>query len=158
MRSLLAFALLLWIGAQAASAEHREPTVYFFWVNGCHNCERAQIFFERARGGDPELYIRDLEVESSLANAIVFSRVYERIGMGGLGVVPLILVGPHVFIGFDDESGREILARIKDCRKKPCRDIVHDLIRQPSDLEQAAVSFIPPPECRSKPTTAIVSE
>ena len=61
------------------------------------------MFLEGARGEDPKLHIRDFEVENSLGNAIVFSRVYERIGMAGLGAVPLILVGPHVFIGFDDE-------------------------------------------------------
>ena len=140
MRPFLVIALLLWVGVQAARADHREPTVYFFWARGCQYCERANAFLGRARGEDPKLHIRDFEVESSLGNAIVFSRVYERIGMAGLGVVPLVLVGPHVFIGFDEESGREILERVKDCRKRPCRDIVHDLIRQPNDLEQASGS------------------
>jgi hypothetical protein len=146
MRSFVVIALLLWVGVHAARAEHPEPTVYFFWTKGCQYCKRADGFLGHALGEDPKLHIRDFEVESSLGNAIVFSRVYERIGMKGLGVVPLILVGPHVFIGFDEESGREILERVKECRKKPCRDIVHDLIRQPNDLEQASVSFIPPLE------------
>jgi hypothetical protein len=146
MRCFAVIALLLWVGVQAGRAEHPGPTVYFFWAKGCQDCERASAFLGHARGDDPKLHISDFEVESSLGNATVFSRVYERIGMAGLGVVPLILVGPHVFIGFDEESGREILERLKDCRKKPCRDIVRDLIRQPNDLEQASVSLIPPVE------------
>jgi hypothetical protein len=43
---------------------------------------------------------------------------------------------PHVYVGFDEESGREILQHIKNYRKTACRDIVHDLVRQPSDLDQ----------------------
>jgi hypothetical protein len=157
MRHVLAVILSMWIATQAVRAEgDHEPTVYFFWAGSCPHCAIAQTFLDKVRDEDPRIRIRDFEVENSLANAIVFSRVYERIGMAGLGAVPLILVGPHVFVGFDEESGREIFQYIKDCRKTACRDIVHDLIRQPSDLDQTAVYFVLPPLCTTK--LAVASE
>jgi hypothetical protein len=71
------------------------------------------------------------------------------IGMPGFGVVPLFVIGTHVVIGFDDAAGREILNHISDCPKRECRDIVHDLIREPSEVEQAALAlYIPPPLCK----------
>jgi hypothetical protein len=156
MRLILAIALLLSLAAQPASADPREPTLYFFWTRDCSYCDLAQSFLERARAEDPKIQLRDFEVEGSLANAIVLSRVYEKIGMAGFAVVPLILVGTHVYIGFDDNTGRDVLEGIKECRKKDCRDIVHDLIRPPTEWDQAAAFFIPPPTCRSTAGTIVL--
>lgn len=158
MRLVLGILLSMWIATHAVRAEGDEPTVYFFWAESCPDCAVARTFLETARGEDSELHIRDFDVENNLANAIVFSRVYERIGLAGLGAVPLILVGPHVYVGFDEESGREILQQVKNCRKTACRDIVRDLIRQPSDLDQAAAYFIPPPICPAKPAIVTLSK
>ena len=158
MRPILAIALFLCIAAQAARADTQEPILYFFWTGDCSYCDQARSFLDRARAEDSAIQVRDFEVENSLANAIVLSRVYERIGMAGLAVVPLILVGTHVYIGFDDNTGRDVLEGIKECRTKSCRDIVHDLIRPPTDWDQASAFFIAPPVCRSKPARAIVSK
>jgi len=135
-------------------ADH-ELTVYFFWAGDCPYCALAQTFLDHAWIEDPRIQIRDFEVENSLANAILFTRVYERIGMTGLSAVPLMVVGPHVYVGFDEESGREILQQMKNCRQTGCADIVHDLIREPSDLDQAVAHFIPPATCTG--TTTVVS-
>ena len=149
MRVLLVALLSLWITTQPAPAAERTSYVYFFWAASCSYCQSARLFLDKARATDPKIQIRDFEVENNLNNAILFSRVYERIGMPGFGVVPLFVIGTHVVIGFDDAAGREILNHISDCRKRECRDIVHDLIREPSEVEQAALAlYIPPPLCR----------
>ena len=148
MRVLLGALLSLWITSQSAPAAERKPQVYYFWAASCSFCEAARVFLEKVRETDPEIQVRDFEVENNLNNAILFSRVYERIGMPGFGVVPLFVIGTHVVIGFDDAAGREILNHISDCRKRECRDIVRDLIREPSEVEQAALApFIAPPLC-----------
>lgn len=38
--------------------------------------------------------------------------------MTGLSAVPLVVVGPHVYVGFDDEGGREILQQLNNCRRR----------------------------------------
>ena len=89
MRHVLAAILFMWVVTQAVRAEGDEPTVYYFWAESCPHCALARTFLAKARDDDPKIQIRDFDVESSLANAIVFSRVYERVGMAGLGLYPL---------------------------------------------------------------------
>jgi hypothetical protein len=122
-----------------AEAPRQEPPVYYFWTGDCPGCDAARAFFERARAADPKIGLRDFDVEASLANATLFSRVYERIGLPEFNVVPLVIVGTHVVIGFDDEAGQQILGHIRNCREHECRDVVRDLIREPSDVEQAVL-------------------
>lgn len=158
MRHAFALILSVWIATLAVRADRdRELTIYFFWAGDCPYCALAQTFLDNAWIEDPRMQIRDFEVENSIANAILFNRVYERIGMSGLGAVPLIVVGPHVYVGFDEDSAREILQQIKECRKRGCHDIVHDLIQEPSDLDQAAACFIPPTISTRKSFVASVS-
>jgi hypothetical protein len=125
--------------ARSAEAPRQEPQVYYFWTADCPGCDAARAFLERARTADPQIGLRDFDVEASLANATLFSRVYERIGLPEFNIVPLIVVGTHVVIGFDDEAGQQILAHIRDCRERECHDVVEDLIREPSDVEQAVL-------------------
>jgi hypothetical protein len=159
MRHAFALILSVWLATLAVRADRdQELTVYFFWVGDCPYCALAHTFLDNLWIEDPGVQFRDFEVENSLANAILFSRVYERIGMSDLGAVPLIVVGPHVYVGFDNESGREILQQIKECRKRGCRDIVRDLIRVPSDLDQAAAYFIPPATRTGKSSVLSVSK
>jgi glutaredoxin len=153
MRVLLVALLSLWITSQSAPVTERNPQVYFFWAASCSYCQAARLFLDTTRATDPKIQIRDFEVENNLNHAILFSRVYERIGMPGFGVVPLFVIGTHVVIGFDDAAGRDILNHISDCRKRECRDIVHDLIRKPDEVEQAALApYIAPPLCGRSPS------
>jgi hypothetical protein len=158
MRLILGLALLLCIEVQVARADSQEPILYFFWTRDCGYCDQAQSFLDRARAEDPAIQVRDFEVEYSLANAIVLSRLYERIGMAGLAAVPLIVVGTYVYIGFDEKTAPDVLEGIKECRKKACHDIVHDLIRPPRDVDQASAYFIPPPLCTAKRAAVLWSK
>jgi glutaredoxin len=148
MRALLVALVSVCIASQAAAAAEHNPKVYYFWSASCSYCQAARLFLDKAQATDAKIKVRDFEVEDNLNNAILLSRVYERIGIPDFSVVPLFVIGTHVVIGFDDAAGREILDSISDCRKRECRDIVHDLIRAPDEVEQAALApFIAPPRC-----------
>jgi glutaredoxin len=148
MRFVLMAMLALAMAPAPATAAGREPQVYFFWAASCQECQSAREFLDQARADDANLQVRDFEVENNLGNAILLSDVYARVGLFGIRIVPLIVIGTHVVIGYDDAVRQEILDHISDCRKHECRDIVHDLIREPNEVEQAALAnFIGPPVC-----------
>lgn len=137
--ALFAVAILcLGIAPQAALASDREPRVYFFWASGCPGCEEVKSFLDKARKDDPKIELRDFNVESSLGNAMLFDRIYELIGMPGFGALPLVIIGTHVVIGYDNEGGSEILNHIRDCRQRECRDIVETLLGELGEAEQAS--------------------
>jgi hypothetical protein len=124
---------------EAADRAEREPQVYFFWTTDCPGCAAAQAFLDRARLADPAIRVREFDVEANLSNAMLLAQVYERVGLAEFLVVPLVIVGTNVVIGFDDEAGLQVLNHIKDCRQRDCRDIVQDLIREPNEAEQAVL-------------------
>jgi hypothetical protein len=138
-RGLLVFLLALWIVPQGASAKEQEVRVYLFSASSCPGCDGARSFLEKARQDDPKIALEDLDVEGTFANALLFDRIYERIGMAGFGALPLIIIGTHVMIGYDDEVGAEILSHIRSCRERECLDIVEAVRRELSEeLEQAS--------------------
>lgn len=79
----------------------------------------AYAFLSKAQTNDAKIRVHMFEVEQRVFNAMLLAKVYERIGLPGLALVPLIIIGKHVIIGYSDEAttGREILDRIAECRK-----------------------------------------
>jgi thiol-disulfide isomerase/thioredoxin len=140
MRFLLAAILALTLAPIGVRAAGSEPQVYFFWAEGCGDCRAAREFLDRAKAEDPRIQVRDFDVEGDLSNAILFGELCARIGLAEFRLVPLVVVGTHVVIGYDESVAREILEHIDACRKNGCRDIVHDLIRVPSEVEQASAA------------------
>ena len=68
------------------------PQVYF-WTRDCPGCDAAYTFFDRARVADPAVRLRDFDVEASFADAMSLAQVYERVGLSGFLVVPLLIIG-----------------------------------------------------------------
>jgi hypothetical protein len=124
----------------ALRAEGTEPQVYFFWSASCPYSKAARTFLAAAQAKEPRLRIRDFEVDESAANLRLLGRVYDRIGMPGLMVVPAVVVGHHVVIGYidDETTGAEILGDVAECRKTGCKDTVQDLIEDDGRLDGVA--------------------
>ena len=59
-------------------------------------CQAARLFLDRAQAADTKIEVRDFEVEDNLNNAILLSRVYERIGIPDFNVLPLFVIGTHI--------------------------------------------------------------
>ena len=118
-----------------AAAVDTEPHVYFFWTASDDHSLNAHAFLSKAQTNDAKIRVHMFEVEQSVFNAMLLAKVYERIGLPGLALVPLTITGKHVIIGYSDEAttGREILDRIAECRKVECPDAMRDLVEGARD-------------------------
>jgi glutaredoxin len=138
LAALLSCAVLL---VPVLRAETIEPQVYFFWSATCPYSKAARSFLAGAQAKDPQLRIRDFEVDESIANARLLGRLYEKIGLPEFRVVPVVAVGHHVVIGYidDETTGAEILSDVAECRKTGCKDEVRDLMEE-EGFEQVAAT------------------
>jgi hypothetical protein len=128
--------------APALRAEGTEPQLYLFWSASCPYSQAGRTFLAAAQAKDPRLRIRDFEVDESIANLKLLGRLYEKIGMPAFWVVPVVVVGHHVVIGYDGDetTGAEILSDVAECRKAGCKDGVRDLIEEEGRLDQVVAT------------------
>ena len=154
---LAAWAMLL--ATPALSAEPGPPMVYLFASASCPYSKAARSFLQTAQAGDAALSVHDFETDESPANLRLLGRLYDKIGLPQLRVVPTIVIGHHVIIGFIDDgsTGREILDTVAECRRTACKDAVRDLIDTQDRFE--AVAGLPTPAwrpaCRREPGRAV---
>jgi glutaredoxin len=150
-------ACMVLLGA-AVGADKAEYTVYFFWSASCPYSKAARTFLQAAQAKDPALRLRDFEVDQSLPNARLLGRLYDKIGLPETRVVPTIVIGHHVIVGYIDDAttGVEILSTLDGCRKTSCKDAVHELMETQDRLE--AMTGIAPARrivCRREPGRAV---
>jgi glutaredoxin len=141
-RTLAALLVSMVLFAPALPAESTEPEVYLFWSARCPYSKAARTFLAAAQIKDHRLRVRDFEVDESISNARLLGRLYEKIGLAEFMMVPLVVVGNHVVIGFIDEetTGAEILSNVAECRKHGCKDAVHSLIEEEVRLDQVTAT------------------
>jgi glutaredoxin len=135
LSSMLLFAPPLW-------AEGTEPQIYFFWSASCPYSKAARTFLAGAQAKDPRLRMRDFEVDESLGNRRLLGRLYEKIGIPEFLVVPVVVVGHHVVVGYinDETTGAEILSDVAECRTTGCKDAVLELIEDENRIEQVVAA------------------
>jgi hypothetical protein len=145
--------------APGLRAEGTEPQIYFFWSASCPYSKAARTFLAGAHAKDPRLRIRDFEVDESVANTRLLGRLYEKIGVPEFLVVPVVVVGHHVVIGYidDETTGAEILSDVAECRKTGCKDAVRELIEDQDRVDQvvAATSTTARVSCERNPGRAV---
>ncbi|KAB2920716.1 MAG: hypothetical protein F9K29_00105 [Hyphomicrobiaceae bacterium] len=145
-------------GPRPAQAADREPQVYFFWAESCAYSQRARSFLQRAQAQDARIRIEAFEIERHPENLVLLGKVMARIGIPDASLVPLVIVGSNVILGFidDDTTGKEILNDIAKCRSIGCVDRMRDLLGGPREMEQALVADLRTPTCvmRNAPTRA----
>jgi len=144
MRRHLLIALMVWavLAVPVTRAQSTEPTLYFFWSASCQYSKMAHAFLEKARQKDANLTIREFEVDHSLPNTLLLGKLYDMIGLPEFWVVPVVVIGHHVVIGYidDDSTGKEILDHVAECRKTGCPDAVQKLIEEPGRFDEASAS------------------
>ena len=141
-RTRAALLLSMVLFAPALRAESTEPQIYFFWSASCPYSKAARTFLAAARAKHPRLRIRDFEVDESVANTRLLGRLYEKIGIPEFLVVPVVVVGHHVVIGYidDETTGAEILSDVAECRKTGCKDAVRDLFEEEGRVDQVVAT------------------
>jgi len=143
--ALIACAMLLRPTAVGAHDERPEPTVYFFWSASCPYSKLARTFLQAEQAKDAALGIRDYEVDSSVPNGNLLGRLYDKVGLPGRRIVPTIVIGTNIIIGYIDDAttGRDILNAVAACRKTACKDVVKGLIESQDRLDADAGSLPP---------------
>ena len=141
-RTLAALLISMVLLVPTLRAEGTEPQIYLFWSASCPYSKAARTFLAAAQGKDPRLSIRDFEVDGSAANTRLLGRLYEKINLPGLWVVPVVVIGHYVVIGYidDETTGAEILSDVAKCRRIGCKDAVRDLIENDGHLDQAVAA------------------
>ncbi len=155
--AMLALATLASVPRPAHAAD-REPQVYFFWAESCAYSQRARSFLQRAQAQDARIRIKAFEIERHPENVELLGKVMVRIGIPDAALVPLVIVGSNVILGYidDDTTGKEILSDIAKCRSAGCIDRMRDLLGEPREMEQAFAANLRTPTCamRNSPSRA----
>ena len=81
-----------------------------------------------------------------------------KIGLPELTVVPTVVVGSSITIGYIDDAitGQEIMDTIAACRKDGCRDVIEQLIDELDQPDQAKLPPRRPTICRAEAKMAIL--
>jgi len=96
-------------------------TVYFFWGDGCPHCAEEKPFLDALQQRHPGMDIRSYEVWHDKQNAALMdsmAKAYKN-GMSG---VPMTFVGRKAFVGFTEQTGRQIASAVERCAFEPCVD------------------------------------
>lgn len=142
LAALLACMVLL---GPAAGADKGDPVVYFFWSATCPYSKAARTFLLAAQAKDAALSVRGFEIDRSLSNTRLLGRLYDKIGLPEAPVVPTIVIGHHVIVGYIDDAstGAEILSTLAECRKTACKDAIRELLRTEGQLEASTGITLP---------------
>lgn len=106
---------------QESPVEEKKIIVYFFWGNGCPHCEAEKIFLDEMKKRYRSIEIKDFEVWYNKENAelmIKMAKAYEIEASG----VPILFVDRKAFVGFSEQSKKEITDAIKNCLLNKCID------------------------------------
>jgi cytochrome c biogenesis protein CcdA/glutaredoxin len=108
---------LLWLIVLAllvplpAAADDDRVAVTLFWGDGCPHCAVEKDFLDELTARHPQVRVEDYEVWNDAANRERLAAVATDLGFEPAGV-PVTVVGDRYWIGFDEQTGREIEAAV----------------------------------------------
>ena len=154
IRYLFLFALFLLpcvVKADSASkADSPRLVVHVYSEPGCPYCQRAKSFLRDQARKLQWLRVIDHDIQSDALASKQFEALNRRLGVKQPGV-PLILVGPRPFIGFDapETTGAQVIEAARQCIGVPCRDLYEEVT---ASLSQPR--YVPPAsDTQSAPVT-----
>ena len=109
------------VKAETPSRVQASTVVTLFWGEGCPHCEKEKMFLKELVRKHPGLTVRDYEVWRNKENAALYKRVLDAANIQQAGV-PGTVVGASVFMGFNDQTRKDILASIERCIRHGCPD------------------------------------
>lgn len=127
---LIAFAMVMFspllVQAETAGRDQAGTVVTLFWGEGCPHCEKEKEFLKGLGRKHPGLTLRDYEVWRNKENAAIYKRILQAAGIKQAGV-PCTVVGASVFIGFNDQTRKDILSSVERCMREGCPDGVAEI-------------------------------
>jgi thiol-disulfide isomerase/thioredoxin len=114
--------------AETLGSEQAGTVVTLFWGVGCPHCEKEKEFLKGLVRKHPGLTVRDYEVWHNKDNAAIYKRILQTAGIKQAGV-PCTVVGASVFMGFNDQTSKDILAVVERCLREGCPDRVAEFTK-----------------------------
>lgn len=136
-----------------------EPSVYFFYGEGCPHCARVEPFIEEISGKYPEIHIEKNEVYKNMENALQMTRMFDKYGVAQEDRgVPVVFLNGTYFLGdrpILDNLENEIMSFKKEIKSftsdEPVTDPpsavnVEQASREAQPAERPAERIEAPPE------------
>ncbi len=143
---------------QESSIEDKKIVVYFFWGNGCPHCEAEKIFLDKMKKSYRNIEIKDFEVWYNKENAELMIKMAKAYKIEASGV-PILFVDRKAFVGFSEQSKKEITDAIKNCLLNKCIDpllIISDNISKKELQLPPETSKKQELECKEKSKTVYI--
>lgn len=118
LTAAITLAIIVFLSFSLGAAEE-ETVLYFFWTEGCPYCQREKPFLEDLQEEYPSLEVVDKEVSSSEENIELVKEMGQEYGREIRGV-PATFLGEEVWVGFTDEIGNQIEAKVEYCTENDC--------------------------------------
>ena len=112
--------------AKSQDQANKKVIIYFFRGSGCPHCEHEKIFLDTLSNKYPRLVVESFEVWNNQSNRSFFQSMTKSAGMKSTSV-PVTFIDKEVFIGFSENTARDIESRIRYCIENPCIDPVERL-------------------------------
>ena len=96
-------------------------TIYFFWGDGCPHCKEEKRFFTEMEKRYPSIILKDFEVWYNKQNADFLTEMAESYDVKASGV-PITFIDRNVFIGFSENTKKEISNLLEKCSTSDCID------------------------------------
>ncbi|MEK6742641.1 MAG: hypothetical protein AABZ15_03475 [Nitrospirota bacterium] len=113
-------------GVETPGRDKAGTVLTLFWGDGCPHCEKEKEFLKGLARKYPGLTMRDYEVWRNKDNAAIYKRVIQAAGIKQAGV-PCTIVGTSVFMGFNDQTRKDILRAVERCMREGCPDGVAEI-------------------------------
>lgn len=120
MKKLFGLLLLfiLTLSCFVSAVENEPVDVVFFYGTGCPHCAALEDFLDEIKD-NYNLNIIGYEVYSNQSNRDLATKMAEGYGDSFRGV-PMTFIGDKIFIGFSNEIGEKIEAKIQSCEDTSC--------------------------------------
>lgn len=112
---LIAFVFILAAQADFIFAQQKPVEINFFYSSICPHCAKEKEFLKELKNEYPEVVINEYEVVHNTENQKILADFYEKykVPKKDQGWVPVTFTPDRYFIGFNDQTAKEI----KDCLK-----------------------------------------
>ncbi|MDD5144982.1 MAG: glutaredoxin domain-containing protein [Candidatus Pacebacteria bacterium] len=103
--------------AQEGEDSYQNPEIYFFSSQTCPHCAQERQFLETLKEKYPEIEIKEYEVVFHPENQPVLQDFYNRYNVPSKdqGWVPVTFTSNKYFVGFNDQTAREIENCLEEC-------------------------------------------
>lgn len=105
-----------------------QVSLYFFYGQGCHFCEKEEIFLEQLERENKNIKINRYEVFYNEDNSLLLTYIGKERNADVSGV-PILFFGTKHISGYQDENttGKEIKEAVDNCLSDKCEDKIRPL-------------------------------